>query len=465
MRKVIKKIDRSLSSVYGAISLLIFFVCYLAVGNIVDYFYGAKVAQTVIFNGPFFAFLLGLVTLSLTLSLFKRLPFKKRLIGLYTIHIGLIILFVSMMFSGFISHRGSIQLAPRSFVNKAYSDKYQISVTEKVTGLGQYIDLDFSIRPQGLNLDTGPIYLISYLPYSQISNDLVEMDGENSAVITVRSSSSKNLKPQQFYLSTNSLDYRSFYKKGDREFILLNSKMLDCIKDLRAVNASCAPVLVRRSLTKVKEDLCHSNAYLLTEEGIFSLADDCKLNTFKKSITLDAEEVSLDAFYRNKQFKRDFKASTDYKNSKNDVVKYQVKGDVGRLSTIFVNESKEIVDKEGKVYDFSFRHQSIKLPFSLYLNELQTSESKNGISLLDYKASVTIKDNETESDHFIELNSPLNVHGWSIYLDSVNAAQDEGTSSIVKMSLLYDPVRYIKIFGFAIFCLGLVILGFQRKIS
>ncbi|WP_412472200.1 hypothetical protein [Halobacteriovorax sp. RT-2-1] len=215
MRQVLSKLNHSFSSVYSAITLVIIFVLYLVIGAVVDYLYGPKISNSLIFNGPFFIFLLSLVTLSLVVSFLKKFPIRTRLLGIHLTHIGLITICVSTIVSTFTSVKGHIELLEKSEVKTAMLDQYQAQLRERSSGKTLYIDLNFSVRPQGLNLDFGPVYLISYLPYSEKFHANFKSTGDNSAVVLKESRYLSGVNSELIYLSSSRLDHPTSMKDGN----------------------------------------------------------------------------------------------------------------------------------------------------------------------------------------------------------------------------------------------------------
>ncbi|WP_419172088.1 hypothetical protein [Halobacteriovorax sp.] len=462
MRNLFRKVDQSLSSVYGAITLLIVFVCYLLIGNIVEYYYGARVASITVFNNIFFALLLGLVVLSLFLSLLKRLPFKRRFIGFYLIHIGLITLIIATMLSSFTSLRASMTLAPKTISNKANLDKYQISLRERATGVTQYVDLNYSLRPQGLNLDFGAIYLISYLPYSEHYKTKVDINEQVSAVLTRESKLSKKLRLDKISLSTNNLDYPSFYLEDGLEFLLLNKQMNNCIKSLTKTNLSCVQILRRKSLDKIKDELCLENKYLITQEGFYELSNNCLLERPILEVSTNDSIIQIEKYLENTHFKKEYKYIDDFSNNETDLVKYREGDSSKEIKIIKLGQKKEVINKEGRFFDLYFGKKELILPFQIELDKIINTTKEGDLTFLDYKAQVKIHDGTSNVDNeLIELNSPLYINGWNLHLDTVST--QENGPMLLTLNLLYDPNKWIKIAGFSVFCLGLLILAFQRK--
>ncbi|MFG1487055.1 cytochrome c biogenesis protein ResB [Halobacteriovorax sp. RZ-1] len=442
MRKVLSKIDHSLSSVYGTVILLVVFVIYLVIGSTVDYFYGPKIADTLVFNGPFFAFFLSVITLSLILGLLKRRPFRKKLLGVYLFHVGLIILLVATIFSSIVSKSGHINLTSGLETNTMELNKNQAQIRNRQTGETFYVDLNFSIRPQGLNLDFGPVYLISYLPFSRKYHANYDSRGENSVKILRQSRYLSNTKAQTLYLSTNQEDYKSRIVDGNLEILLFNQLMLKCLNKLSTVNPDCSVFLRRKSVAELKAEFCVSNKYLVKEDGFYSLGNGCRLDRVKLELVGDSFKYRLLDFRRDTALKLEYRYSSNYQNNNSDILKYYEKGNTQKIYQMRLGEKREIIDYDGRFYDLKFQKKPFKLPFDIRLKGIED------------KSVATILINGHKER--VKLNDKLYRESWLIHFDSVSGPSNQNS---LNLSLHYDPLRIVKVIGFAIFCFSLILIG------
>ena len=442
MRKVLSKIDHSLSSVYGTITLLVIFVIYLVIGVTVDYFYGPKIADTLVFNGPFFAFLLAVITLSLILGLLKRWPFRKKFLGIYFFHLGLIVLLVATIVSSFVTKRGRINLTNGAETNTVELNKYQAQIRNRQTGETLYVDLNFSIRPQGLNLDFGPVYLISYLPFSRKYHANYDSRGENSVKILRQSRYLSNAKTEVLYLSTNQEDHKSTVVDGSLEIILFNQLMLKCLDNLSTVNPDCSIFLRRKSIPEIKAELCVSNKYLVKEDGFYSLGNNCRLGRAKLELVGDSFKYRLLDFKRDTALKLEYRYSSNYKNNNSDILKYYEKGNTQKIYQMRLGEKREIIDYDGRFYDLKFQKKALRLPFDIRLEDIDDSSV----------ATILINGNKER----VKLNGKLYRDSWLIKLESFSGVSNQNS---INLTLYYDPLRTVKVIGFAIFCFALILIG------
>ncbi|WP_412475821.1 MULTISPECIES: hypothetical protein [Pseudomonadati] len=451
MRQVLSKLNHSFSSVYSAITLVIIFVLYLVIGAVVDYLYGPKISNSLIFNGPFFIFLLSLVTLSLVVSFLKKFPIRTRLLGIHLTHIGLITICVSTIVSTFTSVKGHIELLEKSEVKTAMLDQYQAQLRERSSGKTLYIDLNFSVRPQGLNLDFGPVYLISYLPYSEKFHANFKSTGDNSAVVLKESRYLSGVNSELIYLSSSRLDHPTSIKDGNLEIVLFNQSMLNCLENLSNVNPACSVYTRRKSISLLKKEYCLTNKYALKEDGFYSLGNECKMQKVKLEVVGDSYKYRLNNFLEDTGLKLEYRYSSNFKKHDSDILKFYEKGNTQKIYQMKLGETREIIDSEGRFYDLKFHNKEFKLPFDIRLDKIskQNNESSYELSISDQKYILNSK------------NSKANISGWLISLDPLSPH----TPKKVKLNVSFDPTRIFKVMGLVIFGFSLVVLGFQRRIS
>lgn len=95
-----------------AIILLAVFAVAMIIGTVIESQFNAAMARAIVFQAIWFAVLLGLITLSLLVSLIDRLPYQPRLLGFYLIHLSLILVFCSALLSSMGGVSGTMRLRP-----------------------------------------------------------------------------------------------------------------------------------------------------------------------------------------------------------------------------------------------------------------------------------------------------------------------------------------------------------------
>ncbi len=443
MSQAIKKVSSSIRSIFKPLSLFIVVISYLLIGQAVEYLYGPKVSQSLVLSGPFYLFLLTAVSLSLLLNLIRKLIRKEFSWPSLLVHIGLIGLFtvssISNIEGPYKNIQASLKLKTGESTNEAKLEKFEISILNRNTKEKVFVDINYSLRPQGLNLDFGPTYLLTYLPFSQRTYNLRDAQGEVSAIIEVLDKKSRETK--KHLLSTNNYDYENFFVSNNREIFLYNQEKLNCLLNLSNINPSCIVMLRRRSLNDLKNDLCKEGNYLITKSGFISLADSCRLNEVMDRLIIDDKIVSLVKYYTDKQLEEDYHYKRDLGLDRTDVIKYIEKQSPKHVRFIKPGQDQEIIDVAGDFHDMSFQYKSYKLPFSINLQELSGNKAKLKLNGKEYT---------------LEKGDLVEILDYYIRLNNLDSKAREA-----KVSLFRDQLRSTKTTFFLIFCLGLILFTFS----
>ena len=111
----LKKIEKTFGSMKFAVTIILIFTAFLIYGTFMESYHGAEFANRQVYKSWWFMGLQLLMFISIVVATYMRFPLKKRLYGFYTIHAGLIILFIG------------------SFVTRECSDWYsEISILDFV---------------------------------------------------------------------------------------------------------------------------------------------------------------------------------------------------------------------------------------------------------------------------------------------------------------------------------------------
>src|SRR5690606_718438 len=107
-----RSIERILASLKFAVIIIILFALCLIAGTFLESWNGTEYAQLVVYKSWWFMTLQALMFLSILTATLVRLPLRKSLYGFYTIHSGLIILFIGSFITYVIGVDGQLELIP-----------------------------------------------------------------------------------------------------------------------------------------------------------------------------------------------------------------------------------------------------------------------------------------------------------------------------------------------------------------
>lgn len=171
------KLEKILSSAKFAVVIISIFTLALVFGTFMESFHGADYASRLVYKSWWFILLEILMFLSIVMAVVVRLPLKKRLYGFYTIHSGLVILFIGSLFTYINGVDGSIQIIPNTPANKILIDRDYIRITFKNIQKVYKLALPYSAGPRNITNEINGLKLVKYLPFAQ--NELVWQNRES----------------------------------------------------------------------------------------------------------------------------------------------------------------------------------------------------------------------------------------------------------------------------------------------
>lgn len=168
------KIDRSISGMKFAVVIISLITLAMIVGTVIESYYGTSFAQRLIYRSVPFYLLEFFLVLSVSMALFDRFPFKKRKIGFYMIHIGILTIMAGSFLTGYAGIDGSLTLKPGEPSRTVRLDEDQVKIyypdrQETVT-----YHLPQSAFSSTLGQEFRGIQFEQYLPFAQIFVDWQE---------------------------------------------------------------------------------------------------------------------------------------------------------------------------------------------------------------------------------------------------------------------------------------------------
>lgn len=162
-----QKFEKLVSGVKFAAFIITVFAIALVVGTFQESYHGADYANRIVYKAWWFMGIEILMFLSIFMAVVVRLPPKKRLYGFYTIHAGLMILFIGSLFTYINGVDGSIQLLPntpakRIFVNEDYL-KINFSKNRELHKLA----LPYSASETDINKEIQGIKIKKFIPFAK----------------------------------------------------------------------------------------------------------------------------------------------------------------------------------------------------------------------------------------------------------------------------------------------------------
>ena len=121
--QVASRLFKFFASVQLAIPLLLTLIGVLAAGTFVESYHGTDAARIVVYQSPWFGFLLFLIAVNLTAAALSRLPWKVKHTGFVITHIGIILVLTGSWLT-------SIQMIDGQMIIAEGATEYRINISE-----------------------------------------------------------------------------------------------------------------------------------------------------------------------------------------------------------------------------------------------------------------------------------------------------------------------------------------------
>lgn len=178
LKDIYTKFEKIVSGVKFAVIIILLFAVTLTYGTFMESYHGTDYANRLVYKSWWFILLEICMFLSIFMATVVRLPPKKRLYGFYTIHAGLIILFIGSFFTYINGVDGSLQLLPNTpsrtiFINE---DLLRINFPKKSYKLA----LPYTHKSIRINSSIDDLEIVEFLPFAEESIEWKSLKGHNS---------------------------------------------------------------------------------------------------------------------------------------------------------------------------------------------------------------------------------------------------------------------------------------------
>jgi len=229
------------ASIKFAIPTLLAFAAAMAYGTIAESLYGTEYVRRGVYHTWWFYLIQGCIGISVIFAVLDRIPFKKRLVGFYTVHLAIITLFVGALITRYYGIDGILELHPRT---PSSSVKLNDDVLYLYDGKIQHvIPLPEPVKPTHLTntlaLPEGThLRLKTLVPYAKGLQKWVEKQG---AWVSEWQLKNANVT-QHFELSDGSLNYPSHLNMGPLSIEVLSPALFEAFS--KSLNKKNIPFIV-----------------------------------------------------------------------------------------------------------------------------------------------------------------------------------------------------------------------------
>lgn len=232
------KLERTFGSMKFAVTIIAVFAITLVYGTFQESYHGADYANRLVYKSWWFMGIQLLMFMSILVATVVRLPLRKPLYGFYTIHLGLLTLFIGSFVTYTVGIDGSVELLPNTPSKKIVINEYflKIGLLDKQKAVRFPLPYTYKQVPmQGNYKDI--IKVKEYIPFAKLetvwrpSNMPNAQSDQGSSFLIFNDNIS-----QKFTLSLNpSSDFKSTTKLGLLSIHYMPNNLYECfIKDSKS---------------------------------------------------------------------------------------------------------------------------------------------------------------------------------------------------------------------------------------
>ncbi len=510
-----RKVELFFGSLKFAVVIIALFAVCLAYGTFMESYHGTEYANRLIYKSfPFMAIQFGMF-LSILFAALIRLPPKKHLYGFYTIHAGLIIIFLGSYITYQSGIDGTITLTPNLPVRQIQLSDDELKIQFPGRGKEVTVDLPFVPGEKELGYEYEGITLKRFLPFAEDRLEWIPTKIEGA----LQSSSVYRLKNENFgetiTLSLHPLsDFSNTQQLGPLSVHYMPAAIAECFGQKSADGLLIWNGETSACFAPTEKDLLRSvgtggKKIVQTVWGGVKIAFMPDMSPLPLDAKLELDENSPYRVFSKKLFEGKphlfvFGESTAFfdKNTgewgthrfddgkevplpwmgfkvrllehRQDayptmrpryVKPVQENGQtiVGDMKAIEVSVGGETFwvksndpvafTKDGERITFDLSKKMLTLPYEFVLDRFKMDNDPGTTNPASFESFVTLfKGNQGSSKHHIYMNNPLKHESFTFYQASYFQTQEGPLGSV--LSVNFDPGRFWKYLGSLLLVLG-----------
>jgi hypothetical protein len=224
------KLEKILSNMKFAVVIIFLFSIALIFGTFMESYHGREFANRLVYKSFWFMGIQLLMFLSILTATLVRLPAKKRLYGFYTIHAGLILLFIGSFITYINGIDGIVELRPSEPTNKIQLDE-DILAIRTTSGKVIRVPLPKSAFAVDMDKNVEGFELKEYLPSSDLTVQWNKLTENNNYEHSSKYFLYNENVSQEFILTLASLsDFKSSTKLGPLSISYMPKALFECFK-------------------------------------------------------------------------------------------------------------------------------------------------------------------------------------------------------------------------------------------
>lgn len=522
--KQYKRFEKTVSSLKFAVVIITLLAIGSVYGTFMESYHGTEYAGRAVYKSWWFMAIQFFMFLSILVSTIVRLPPKKRLYGFYTIHSGLIIIFIGSLVTYINGVDGTIELLPNKPTNKIQLNEDVLKIQFVKEKKAFSYKLPYVATETDLNSTFKTVKLKKYLPFSKTKVTWTKSapnEGSSASYLLYNENFSENL-----ILSLNpTSDYKSLEKLGLLNVHYMPEHLYDCflmesksgylfwnLEDNSCFSAEQKNIKIKSTDNKTKFvefDVNGKKQRFFPDFSPIALKDDLTKDetvpyrAFSRSLFKNKPHLFIFGkkltFYQKRSSKwvgREFTTTHPIKlpwmNFKIVLNKYAVdempvqlpyaerpiqinneliEGNVRALEIEFAgvnywvrSDAPLSITNSKETINFIITYKSINLPYELTLSNFVMKTDPGTTKAASYESFVSLLDGRNTlgaQEHHVFMNNPLKYDDFTFYQSSYFNIDETTYGSVFSVNL--DPGRPIKYFGSILLVFGSIWHYFIRR--
>lgn len=229
LKSTYAKTESWLSDMRFAVVIITLFAIALVYGTFMESYHGREFANKHVYKSWWFMGMQFMMFLSILTATLNRLPLKKALYGFYTLHSGLLILFLGSFITYVVGVDGILELMPNEPANRVRIEQDQFVITYP-DAKSDVFELPTSAFPAQMAYEKDGLKIKRYLPFATLKEQWVKTPGTN---LYEQSSAQyllyNEMLSQDLTLSLHpESDYRSMEKLGPLSVHYMPDSLYSC---------------------------------------------------------------------------------------------------------------------------------------------------------------------------------------------------------------------------------------------
>lgn len=221
--------EKAVSGLKFAVIIITLFALASTAGTFVESINGTDYANRLVYHSWWFYLIQGGIFLSVFMATVVRLPPKKSLYGFYTIHAGLLILFIGAFLTYKVGIDGSLEIKPNNPSQKVILNKDVLKLTFTKQNMTYELPLPYSASAVDLNASKHGVTVKEFLPFAELKTQWIKQKNDGPNLHSSQYMIFNDNMSQPFTLSLNqNSDFEAISKMGRLNLHYMPKSLKEC---------------------------------------------------------------------------------------------------------------------------------------------------------------------------------------------------------------------------------------------